>query len=104
MLTAVRMSTKCAERVELACGEILRIDAEGAITRSKFDASNLLYYRGLPLRPYSFDGQVSIPRSHFDEIKSVAAAFGYTPEAIDRLAARGFSAEELEKLLYYGEV
>lgn len=103
-LTAARMSAKCAERVELTCGEILRIDAEGAITRSRFDASNLLYCRGLPLRPYSFGGQVSAPRSHLDEIKSVAAAFGYTPETIDRLADRGFSAEELEELLYCGEV
>lgn len=103
-LMAVRMSAKGAERVELACGEILRIDTEGAITRSKFDASSLLYYRGFSLRPYSFGGRASAPRSHLDEIKSVAAAFGYTPEAIDRLADQGFSAEELEELLYYGEV
>lgn len=103
-LTAVRMSAKYADRVGLACGEILRIDTAGAIIRSRFDASNLLYCRGLPLRPYSFGGQVSAPRSHLDEIKSVAAAFGYTPEAIDRLADQGFSAEELEELLYYGEV
>lgn len=103
-LTAVRMSAKGAERVELACREILRIDAEGTITRSRFDASNLLYCRGLPLRLYSFGGQASASRSHLDEIKSVAAAFGYTPEAIDRLADQGFSAEELEELLYYGEV
>ena len=103
-LTVVRMSAKGAERVELACGEILRIDTEGAITRSGFDASNLLYGRGYPLRPYSFGGQAFAPRSHLDEIKSVAAAFGYTPEAIDRLTDRGFSAEELEEMLYCGEV
>ena len=38
-----------------------------------------------------------------EEIKSVASAFGYAPEAIDRLAALGFSAEELEEYLYCGE-
>jgi len=36
-----------------------------------------------------------MPDSYLEEVKSVASAFGYTPEAIDRLAAMGFSAEEL---------
>lgn len=42
-------------------------------------------------------------QSHLDEIKSVAMAFGFTPEEIDHLAAEGFSADELEEVLYgYG--
>lgn len=103
-LAKTRLSAKRAERVELAYGDILRIGTDGAITRSQFDASDLLYWPGLPMRPYSFGRQVTAPQSHLDEIKSVAASFGYTPEAIDRLAAMGFSAEELEEFLYCGEV
>lgn len=102
-LAKTRLSAKKAERVELSCGDILRIGADGAVTRSRFDASNLLWSE-LPMRPYSFGGCATVPQSYLDEIKSVAASFGYTPEAIDRLAAMGFSAEELEEFLYCGEV
>ena len=31
------------------------------------------------------------------ELKSVACAFGYTPEMIDRLIARGYQPEEIEE-------
>ena len=40
--------------------------------------------------------------SYLNELRSVAPAFGFTPEAIDRLAATGFSAEEIEEYLYCG--
>lgn len=54
--------------------------------------------KGLPYPHFS------MPDSYLEEVKSVASAFGYTPEAIDRLAAMGFSAEELEEFLYCGEL
>ena len=42
--------------------------------------------------------------THLDELKTVALAFGYSPEDIDLLAAQGFTAEELEDLFYSGEI
>lgn len=60
---------------------------------------------------YSYSGQrqydmpvLTAPDCYLDEIKSVAAAFGYTPEAIDRLASMGFFAEDLKGFLYCGEM
>lgn len=92
--------------VPVKSGEILKISAGGTEQRQTFDASRL-YHR------YYFSSMFSSGRgsccameteqSHLDEIKSVAMAFGFTPEDIDRLAAEGFSADELEEILYeYG--
>ena len=39
-----------------------------------------------------------------DELKTVALAFGYSPEDVDLLAAQGFTADELEDLFYCGEI
>lgn len=41
---------------------------------------------------------------YLEEIKSVAAAFGYTPEGIDQLYQEGFTPEELESVLYDREL
>lgn len=108
-LRKARLPEETARRVPVDCGEILKIDRAGAITRGEFDPSGLFLWN--PLSPYSWCDwqhpqlpQAAAPDDYLDEIKSVAPAFGYTPEAIDRLAAMGFSAEELEEFLYCGEV
>lgn len=95
-------------RISTLCGEILKICADGNILRGQFDASNL-YAPWYPMRWYSYPtwGQpvrYPKPTSYLDEIKSVASAFGYSPEEIDRLAREGISPEELEEFLYCGEL
>lgn len=97
------------ERVAVTCGHILRIDAAGQISRSNFDDSNLSWHWYPFLRKSeSRSAQISLDfektDSHLDEIKSVAMMFGYSPEDIDRLSAQGFTPEELEELLYCGEL
>ena len=96
-----------AERVDLACGDILRIDGKGQVSKQWFDSSNLLdSWYGTPwlYRPY-------IPRkaekaasqnTYLAELKSVAPSFGYMPEAIDRLFASGMEPEEIEEFLCFG--
>lgn len=97
-------------RTPLDCGDILRIDRDGALTRSEFDDYRLFARWRSPLwdRSYRYpwkEAQISVPEeSYLDEIKSVASAFGYAPEEIDRLAEMGFSPEELEDYLYCGEL
>ena len=95
-------------RVSVLCGEILKIGADGNILRGQFDDSNL-YPAWYPMRWYSYPawGQpVQYPKTTFylEEIKSVASAFGYSPEEIERLAREGISPEELEEFLYCGEL
>lgn len=95
-------------RISTLRGEILKICADGNILRGQFDASNL-YAPWYPMRWHSYPtwGQpvrYPKPTSYLDEIKSVASAFGYSPEEIDRLAREGISPEELEEFLYCGEL
>ena len=96
-----------AERVDLSCGDILRIDSRGQVSKQWFDSSNLLdYWYGSPWLCRSY-----LPRKaekaasqapYLENLKSVAPSFGYTPEAIDRLFASGMEPEEIEEFLYFG--
>ena len=90
------------ERVDIAMGDIVRIDGNGRITRGAFDASK--FYRSswgywdTPLYP-------RLPHSeeeHLALLKSVAKAFGFTGEMIDRLLDQGFTTDDIEEILYEG--
>ena len=96
-----------AERGDLSCGDILRIDSKGRVSKQWFDSSNLLdYWYGSPWLCRSY-----LPRKaekaasqapYLENLKSVAPSFGYSPEAIDRLFASGMEPEEIEEFLYFG--
>lgn len=97
-------------RIPLDCGEILRIGRDGALTRSQFDDYRLFArWRAsiwdMPYRRPWEERELPAPEdSYLEEVRSVASAFGYAPEEIDRLARLGFFPEELEKFLYGGEL
>ncbi len=84
--------------VNIRCGEMLKIDRAGMVTRASFDDSRLRicmpYYYPAVRMPHRQ------PVSYLDELKSVAFAFGYSPAMIDRLIARGITPEEIEEYLY----
>lgn len=110
-LAQLQLPVEQAELIVNNCGEILCIDPAGKIARDQFDDSKLLWglYSSLQTgctwehKSPSFP-RLRVPKSYLEEIKSVASAFGYAPEDIDRLAAMGFSPEELEEFLYCGEL
>ena len=90
------------EKVDIAMGDIVKIDSNGRITRGAFDASK--FYRSswgywdTPLYP-------RLPHSeeeHLALLKSVAKAFGFTGEMVDRLLEQGFSTDDIEEFLYEG--
>ena len=90
------------DKVDIEMEDIVKIDRNGRITRGTFDASK--FYRSswrywdTPLYPKA-------PRSeseHLALLKSVAKAFGFTEEMIDRLLDQGFTTMEIEELLYDG--
>ena len=90
------------EKVDIAMGDIVKIDSNGRITRGVFDASK--FYRSswgywdtslYPRAPHS-------EAEHLALLKSVAKAFGFTGEMIDRLLDQGFTTMEIEELLYDG--
>ena len=91
-----------AEKVDIAMGDIVKIDNNGRITRGIFDASK--FYRSswgywdtslYPRLPHSEE-------EHLALLKSVAKAFGFTGEMVDRLLEQGFSTDDIEEILYEG--
>ncbi len=108
-MSRMGLGTQAACKIPLECGEILRIDRDGSLTRSTFDSSRLFArwqapFWDMPYRsPWAGTGRSSASGRYLEEVKSVAAAFGYAPEEIDRLAEAGFSSEELEEFLYCGQ-
>lgn len=92
-----------AVRIPVDCGEILRIDKNGAFTRSYFDDFHL-FTRWQPSPVWESWETSCTSQAYLDSIKSVSSAFGYAPEEIDRLAEEGFSPEELEAFLYCGRL
>lgn len=93
-------------QIRINCGEILRIDTSGVITRDKFDDSKLFRHRySMYWRPfYPTRATRKSSNDYLEEVKSVASAFGYDPEEIDKLSEAGFTPEELEDFLYCGEL
>ena len=94
-------------KVDLVCGDILRIDANGGLSKESFDASKLYQswwdstHFPYCCWPYStscaYEGWDSV---YIRDLKSVAGAFGYSPDDVDALLNEGFSPEELEEYLY----
>ena len=89
--------------VMVSDGEIMSIDSSGKTTRSHFDVSNLAsrfsYYDSY----YSYLYEPAYRRKntrYIDELKSVAAYFGYTGEDIDMLIDEGIDPMEIEDYLY----
>lgn len=93
-----------SERVELACGSILRIDRHGQQTRGSFDISRLFPRMYDPWMDWDFQGYVNAgaKSSYLDDLKSIAMFHGFAPEEIDRLIADGFTTEDIEEMLYGG--
>ena len=81
------------ECIELDCGDLLKISAAGQRTWDSFDAAHLSQRR-VYWPPAEQD--------YLHELKSVAYCFGFSPEAVDRLLASGFSADEIAEFLYDG--
>lgn len=91
-----------SQRIQTDCGEIIKIDRKGRLSRSTFDAS-ALYCNHWGCYSFSLaDHHPQTERESVRVLKSIAATFGYTDEMIDRLLERGFTTDEVEEWLYCG--
>ena len=103
-----RALTRCGKQlghrrtVEVEMGDLLKIDRRGHITRAAFDASKLCRpswdYWGASL----YAEPPKTEDEHIRLLKSVAKAFGFTGEMIDRLLDQGFTTDDIEEILYEG--
>lgn len=101
-LTRYGRQLGCRKTVEVEMGELLKIDRRGHITRATFDASKLCrpsweyWSSSLYAEPPKMESE------HMRLLKSVARAFGFTGEMIDRLLDQGFTTDDIEEILYEG--
>ena len=94
------------ERVELNCGDILKLRPTGQMDRSSFDATNLLCpwssFSLYPVQRETVPQQRRAEPEYLDTLKGVAAYYGYEPSSIDELLDVGFSTDDIEEILYEG--
>lgn len=100
--------TRCGKQlghrrtVEVEMGDLLKIDRRGHITRATFDTSKFCRpswdYWGASL----YAEPPKTEDEHIRLLKSVAKAFGFTGEMIDRLLDQGFTTDDIEDILYEG--
>ena len=94
------------ERITLDCGDILKLTPTGRREMSSFDASNLMDPWGsFSMWPTPTRLRIrrhSVKQEYLEELKNVAACYGYAPESVDRLLDSGFSTDEIEEFLYEG--
>ena len=82
--------------IPMECGEIVRIDPRGILTRSRFDASNLnrweypLWWR----RVYPKEEAPS------EDLLTCAASMGISREEVELLLTCGYDEDDIEELLY----
>lgn len=93
-----------SQKIAIDNGEILRINTRGQIARSRFEMKESWW--GYPM-PYSYGSlyrSVNVNQTYTDELKSVAAAFGYSPKFVDSALGSGFTLDEVAEMLYCNEL
>ena len=88
-------------KIKVDCGEILRIAADGTISRSQFDDTNLFlgytHWPRWPVQPECWKSATN--DSYINDLKSIAAYYGIYEDEIDEMLADGVTPEEIEELL-----
>mgnify|MGYP004510801479 FL=1 len=100
--------TRCGKQlgrkktVEVEMGDLLKIDRRGHITRAAFDTSKLCRPSWDYWDSSLYAKSPKTEDEHIRLLKSIARAFGFTGEMIDRLLDQGFTTDDIEEILYEG--
>lgn len=100
------ITNKHFEVIPVNNGEILKIESNGKITRSRFtQAKTTFYYNWYDFGTASTvdDFIDSDTAFYIQELKDFAKYQGYDPEIIDALLSDGFTTDEIEEMLYCSE-
>ena len=96
--------------MNILCGEILTIDEKGCVSKEAFCTDKLYSYYHFPFHIWDDEPRKQrrslsgCLRSYIAQLKSIASYFGYAPEYIDLLIDDGYSTDEIEEMLYCGEI
>lgn len=85
------------EMVDVASGEILKIDKNGSCSKSYFDDSNLITYNYYP-RAFGFMHTGN--DEYLETLKCIATTHGISENYIDYLLEEGFTTDDIEDLIY----
>lgn len=88
-----------SEWVELDSGGLLKIGPDGSQQRAYFHFNYPFTWPWL-----HFPVRRRIQDDYIQDLKSVAGAYGLSPDQIDRLLDSGYTLEEIEEFLYCGEI
>jgi len=83
------------DEIAIKCGDILNIVPDGTIVYDKFNYTDCSYFGHCQWWNYN-----TSKNSYIDDLKSVAAYQGYSPDDVDELINSGFTPEEVEEYLY----
>lgn len=83
------------EEIEINSADILSILPDGTIVYDRFDYTDYSYFAHCQWWIYN-----TAKSSYIDDLKSVAAYQGYSPDDVDELINSGFTPEEVEEYLY----
>lgn len=84
--------------IEINSGDILNILPDGSIVYDKFKYTDYSYFGNCHWWDYDISES-----SYIDDLKSVAAYQGYSPDDVDELIKSGFTPEEIEDFIYFNE-
>ena len=107
-LTKMRIALGKAVKVEIRCGEILKIDAQGKQSRGSFCTDHLFFHSYYPVRYegyYPAHGpEQSYEEGYLDELKTAARYYGFDSGWVDAWYQQGLTLGEIEELFYTGEL
>ncbi|HCT64749.1 MAG TPA: hypothetical protein DIC60_05715 [Lachnospiraceae bacterium] len=101
---------KRGQKVEVSCGDIVQISQTGSITRGSFSYNTFdeLWFMER-YNPYSYgipnykSACTDMEQERLEELKWMAACFGFEPEEVEVLYKDGYTLDEVEELLYQTE-
>ncbi len=98
-----------ASKVEVNCGEILKIDAYGKMSHGTFNADSLFFPAYYPggfrcYYPSSASRSASFEDAYLDELRTAARYYGFDGQWVDSWYQEGLTLGEIEELLYTGEI
>lgn len=105
----LRLQKLPCEHLTPEMGDIIRIDKLGNLSSSSFDISEFLPDWPLFSNSFTYTPRMQQKPSvqgstYLQELKEIAGYYGYSPEDVDLLYARGYSCGEIEEILYGDDI
>ena len=90
------------QKINICCGDILKIDSTGAMDQGMFDTTNLMMfdYRYFRRDWWNVPEDCKSEPQDVKQLKDFASSIGVSREDIDLLLSYGYFVEEIEEMLY----